>query len=87
MPEARRTARYRCVLVLLREAGDPNPLIASGIWEGRVLGAPRGTGGFGYDPLFQPAGMTQSAAELPAEGKNALSHRGQALRALLAALS
>ena len=86
VPAERRTARYRCVLVWVREAADPAPLIASGVWEGRVLTAPRGAGGFGYDPVFQPEGLAVSAAELPAAQKNALSHRAQALRALLAAL-
>lgn len=87
VPAERRTARYRCVLVWVREAADPAPLVASGVWEGRVLTAPRGTGGFGYDPVFQPEGFAVSAAELPAAQKNTLSHRAQALRALLAALS
>jgi XTP/dITP diphosphohydrolase len=86
VPDERRTARYRCVLVWVREAADPAPLIASGVWEGRVLTAPRGAGGFGYDPLFQPQGLALSAAQLPAAQKNQLSHRAQALRALLAAL-
>ena len=86
VPDEQRTARYRCVLVLVRAAADPDPLIASGVWEGRVLTAPQGTGGFGYDPVFQPAGFAVSAAELPAAQKNLLSHRAQALRALLAAL-
>ena len=86
VPDERRTARYRCVLVLVRAALDPAPLIASGVWEGRVLAAPRGAGGFGYDPVFQPQGFAVSAAELPAAQKNELSHRAQALRALLAAL-
>ena len=65
---------------------DPQPIVATGVWEGRVLSAPRGTGGFGYDPVFQPEGLTLCAGELPAAQKNALSHRAQALRALLAAL-
>jgi XTP/dITP diphosphohydrolase len=86
VPDARRTARFRCVLVFVRDPADPAPLIASGVWEGRVLTAPRGTGGFGYDCLFQPAGLVVSAAELPAAEKNVRSHRAQALRALLAAL-
>jgi XTP/dITP diphosphohydrolase len=85
--EPQRTARYRCVLVFLQTPQDPRPLIAAGVWEGRILTAPRGAGGFGYDPVFQPAGMNLSAAELPAAEKNRLSHRAQALRALLAALA
>jgi XTP/dITP diphosphohydrolase len=87
IPEPRRTARYRCVLVFVRAAADPQPIIATGVWEGRVLTAARGTGGFGYDPVFQPLGLEMSAAQLPAAEKNVLSHRAQALRALLAALS
>ena len=86
VPDGQRTARYRCVLVWVRDAADADPVIASGVWEGRVLRAPRGAGGFGYDPLFQPAGLALSAAQLPAAQKNTLSHRAQALRALLAAL-
>ncbi len=78
----RRSARYRCVIAFARSAEDPAPLLAQGAWEGRVLTAPRGTGGFGYDPIFQPAGLEASAAELSAEEKNARSHRGEALRAL-----
>ena len=86
VPEARRSARYRCVLVFVRNASDPDPVIGTGVWEGRVLTEARGTGGFGYDPLFQPAGFAITAAEMPAAQKNILSHRAQALRALLATL-
>jgi len=86
VPSERRTARYQCVIVLARRADDPAPLIAQGTWEGRILDAPRGTGGFGYDPIFQPAGLTVTAAELTPSEKNAQSHRGQALRALSAQL-
>jgi XTP/dITP diphosphohydrolase len=86
VPDARRTARYHCVLAWVRDPQDPQPLIATGVWEGRVLTAARGTGGFGYDPVFQPHGLEVSAAQLPAAQKNLLSHRAQALRALLAAL-
>jgi XTP/dITP diphosphohydrolase len=82
VPAERRTARYQCVIALARSADDSNPLIAQGTWEGRVLATPRGSGGFGYDPIFQPEGLTLTAAELPATEKNARSHRGQALRAL-----
>jgi XTP/dITP diphosphohydrolase len=82
----RRAARYQCVIVLVRSADDAAPLIAQGTWEGRILDAPRGTGGFGYDPIFQPAGMNVTAAELAPADKNARSHRGQALRALAAQL-
>jgi XTP/dITP diphosphohydrolase len=86
VPAERRTARYQCVIVLARSADDVAPLIARGTWEGRVLTAPRGTGGFGYDPIFQPESMTQTAAELTPADKNTRSHRGQALRALAAQL-
>ena len=81
-PADQRSARYQCVIAFVRTAGDPSPLIAHGTWEGRILLEPRGTGGFGYDPIFQPAGLDSSAAELSAGEKNAHSHRGEALRAL-----
>jgi XTP/dITP diphosphohydrolase len=86
VPPLRRTARYRCVLVFLRHPTDPQPRVAEGVWEGRILSAPRGSGGFGYDPVFAPQGSVLSVAEMPAQQKNLGSHRGQALRALLAAL-
>jgi XTP/dITP diphosphohydrolase len=86
VPIERRTARYQCVIVLVRTAGDAAPLVAQGTWEGRVLTAPRGTGGFGYDPIFQPEGLAHTAAELTPADKNARSHRGKALRALAAQL-
>jgi len=86
VPEEQRGARFHCVLVYLRHALDPTPLICQGTWEGRILTAPRGASGFGYDPVFFVPTHACSAAELPAETKNALSHRGQALRQLLAAL-
>lgn len=81
-----RSARFCCVLVLLRSPDDPLPLIASGTWEGRIAEAPRGSGGFGYDPLFMDPESNQSAAELSRAEKAARSHRGAAVRALLAAL-
>jgi len=84
--EAERTARFQCVLVYMRYAEDPTPLICQGTWEGRILFEPRGGQGFGYDPLFWVPEEGASAAELSAEVKNRLSHRGQALRRLLAAL-
>jgi XTP/dITP diphosphohydrolase len=80
VPEAKRTARFQCVLVYLRHALDPTPLIVQGTWEGRILEAPRGRSGFGYDPVFFVPTHDCSAAELQPETKNALSHRGQALR-------
>jgi XTP/dITP diphosphohydrolase len=87
VPPERRTARYRCALALVRSALDPEPLLVSATWEGHIGTAPRGGGGFGYDPLFVPAGMDCTAAELPAAEKDRLSHRGKALRALAARLA
>jgi XTP/dITP diphosphohydrolase len=86
VPLARRTARYRCAIAYVRDAADSAPLIAEAQWEGRIASAPRGAGGFGYDPLFIVGSGTQTAAELDAEQKNRLSHRGQALQALKRAL-
>lgn len=83
IPEAERTARYQCVMVFMRHAGDPTPIIASGSWEGVILNAPKGSGGFGYDPLFYVATHQCSAAELTPELKNKLSHRSKALISLL----
>jgi XTP/dITP diphosphohydrolase len=82
MPPDQRRAFFMCALVLLRHAADPTPLIVEGRWHGRVLEAPRGPGGFGYDPLFLPDGQTQSAAELDPALKNRLSHRGRAMAQL-----
>ncbi len=76
------SARFQCVLVFMRHAEDPVPVIAQGSWEGRILDAPRGHNGFGYDPLFFVPTENCSSAELSAERKNALSHRGCALRRL-----
>ncbi len=86
VPAERRTARYRCVIAMVRHADDPHPLLAAGRWEGRVLDAPRGAGGFGYDPVFQPAGDHRSVAEIPSAEKNASSHRALALRELASLL-
>ena len=83
---ADRRAHYACVLVLVRHAADPEPLIAEGRWHGTIVDAPRGSGGFGYDPHFQDDATGLTGAELPLERKNELSHRGQAIRALLAKL-
>jgi XTP/dITP diphosphohydrolase len=80
---ADRRAHYACVLVLVRNAGDPEPIIAEGRWDGRIVDAPRGSGGFGYDPHFEDAETGLTGAELPLVQKNALSHRGQAMRALI----
>jgi XTP/dITP diphosphohydrolase len=81
-----RQARYHCVIVFVREANDPDPVIAHGKWEGQVTLEPRGTDGFGYDPIFLPAGLHSTAAQLPPEQKNEISHRAQALVALVAEL-
>src|SRR5690625_3269901 len=81
-----RRARFRCIAVFLRHADDPAPLICPGAWEGEILSAPRGDHGFGYDPLFLPAGENRTAAELPAGEKNRLSHRARAMHQLARAL-
>jgi XTP/dITP diphosphohydrolase len=83
IPEMQRTARFHCVLALLRHADDPEPLIAEGSWHGRILAAPRGAGGFGYDPVFFDPERGCSAAELDPAVKNRISHRGQALAVLI----
>jgi XTP/dITP diphosphohydrolase len=80
---ADKSAYYYCVLVFVRHADDPQPIIADGRWNGEMLDAPRGSGGFGYDPYFFIPALGKCAAELTADEKNALSHRGQALRALV----
>lgn len=77
-------ARFRCVIALVRNADDPVPLLASGAWEGYITDTPRGAGGFGYDPVFVDMTAGRTAAELAPNEKHARSHRGQALRALLA---
>ncbi|HMH67646.1 MAG TPA: RdgB/HAM1 family non-canonical purine NTP pyrophosphatase [Pinirhizobacter sp.] len=81
-PASERGAYFIAVIVLLRHADDPAPIIVEGRWSGRILTAERGDGGFGYDPLFLPDGFEQSAAELNRVLKNSLSHRGQAVAAL-----
>ena len=86
VPNALRSARFRCLMVYMRHGEDPTPLICQGTWEGRVLEAPRGDNGFGYDPVFYVPSHDCSAAELAADTKNRLSHRGQALRCLIEAL-
>jgi len=83
---ADRSAHYHCVLVLLRSADDPQPLIAEGRWAGEVAREPRGSGGFGYDPYFLLPSVGRTAAELDPGEKNRTSHRGQAMRALVAQL-
>ena len=86
VPEDERTAHFYCVMVVLRDADDPAPLIASGRWDGRIAQAPRGEGGFGYDPVFFDPEREATAAELPAALKNAISHRGQALAHMITLL-
>ncbi len=82
LPHEQRSARYRCALVFVESAADSAPLIAEADWHGFILDAPRGGGGFGYDPYFWLPGLEKTAAELSAEEKNRLSHRGKALRLL-----
>jgi len=86
VPDAQRTAHFHAVVVLLRAPDDPQPIIAEGRWPGRILHAPRGEGGFGYDPAFLDMQLQRSAAELDAATKHARSHRGLALAALRARL-
>ncbi len=81
-----RSAHYYCVIVLVRHADDPEPLIAEGRWHGEVTDSPRGGGGFGYDPYFYLPGFGRTAAELAPEEKNTVSHRGRALAQLVARL-
>ena len=81
-----RRAHYYCVVVLLRHAEDPEPLIAEGTWAGEIVAEPRGANGFGYDPHFFLRDFGKTAAELEPEQKNLVSHRGKALRRLLAKL-
>jgi len=83
---ADRSAHYYCVLALLRHGEDPEPILAEGRWDGTIIDAPRGTGGFGYDPYFLDAETGLTGAELPPAQKNARSHRGRAMRALIARL-
>lgn len=85
-PDEQRSARFLCLMVFMRHAADPTPVIAQGVWEGRISTAAAGDNGFGYDPVFWVAEHGCTAAELSAEVKNSLSHRGQALRALVAAM-
>lgn len=83
IPDPERTARFQCLMVYLRHEFDPTPVICQGTWEGKILLEPRGKNGFGYDPVFFVPTHKCSSAELPAEEKNKLSHRGQALRKLV----
>ena len=86
IPDAERTARFQCLMVYMRHDEDPTPQIFQGTWEGRILHAPQGDNGFGYDPVFYVPEQRCSSAQLAPEVKNSLSHRGQALRKLVAAL-
>lgn len=86
-PVEQRSAHFTCVLVMVRHPEDPEPVLAEGRWHGRILAAPRGDGGFGYDPVFLDPDSGLSAAELDAATKNARSHRGRALAALRARLA
>ena len=85
IPLERRTARFRCVLALVRSPGDE--VVVEGVCEGRITSMPRGEGGFGYDPVFEPAGSSLTFAEMPESRKDALSHRALAVAALRAALA
>ncbi len=86
VPEAERTARFQCVLVLMRHADDPTPLIFQGTWEGTILTEPAGDNGFGYDPLFLALDQQCSSANLSPELKNQVSHRGKAVSKLVRSL-
>ncbi|KAF0805813.1 Ham1 protein [Alcanivorax xiamenensis] len=86
LPDAPRTARYQALLVLMRHAEDPTPLVCQGSWEGSIVLEPRGEFGFGYDPHFQISGDDRTAAQMPPEEKNRISHRARALQQLIAQL-
>jgi XTP/dITP diphosphohydrolase len=87
VPDEKRSARFQCLMVYLRHAQDPTPRIFQGTWEGQILHAARGDNGFGYDPVFYLPDQRCSSAQLSAEVKNSLSHRGQALRLLVNSLT
>lgn len=87
IPPDERSARFRCAMVYVTHADDADPLICEGAWEGNIITEPRGDNGFGYDPIFWIEGEKATAAELAPERKNILSHRGQALRMLVAQLA
>lgn len=80
VPDAERVARYQCLLVMMRHSKDPTPLICQAEWQGHILHEPMGDGGFGYDPIFWVAEEKRSAAQLTAQQKHAVSHRGKAIR-------
>jgi len=83
VPEEQRSARFQCLMVYMRHAEDPTPIICQGTWEGRILTSPQGKNGFGYDPVFFVPEQQCSSAELDAATKNSLSHRGKALQQLV----
>lgn len=83
IPDERRSARFRCLMVYMRHASDPTPQIFQGTWEGKILHQPQGNNGFGYDPIFFVPEENAASAQLASEVKNRLSHRGQALRQLV----
>ncbi len=85
--EPNRKAHYYCVIILVRHPHDPQPIIAEGSWHGEIIDTPRGDGGFGYDPYFLVPEFGKTGAELPMDVKNGISHRGQALAALVARLN
>jgi len=84
VPDAQRTARFICIMVFIEHTDDPCPVIAQGVWEGKILDHAAGSNGFGYDPVFWVPGKQCTSAELSADVKNSLSHRGQALRLITA---
>lgn len=86
IPEEKRTARFHCVLVFMKHENDPTPIICHGKWEGSIMTSPQGEQGFGYDPLFWQESLNMTAAQLPRDIKNKISHRGQALKLLTAEL-
>jgi XTP/dITP diphosphohydrolase len=86
VPDLHRTARYRCALVYVRRAEDPEPIVCEAVWEGSIAREPRGDRGFGYDPIFYVPALSCTAAEITPQEKNRISHRGQALQQLVTAL-
>lgn len=86
VPDAQRQAQFHCVLVYLRHAEDPTPLVFHGSWDGIIIRTPAGEGGFGYDPIFYVPSEGKTASQLSREEKSAISHRGQALKLLLEAM-
>lgn len=86
VPDEQRQAQFHCVLVYMRHAQDPTPLVFHGCWEGEITREAAGAGGFGYDPIFYVPGVGKTAAELTRDEKRAISHRGQALKLLLEAM-